>query len=241
MDLDLNCDLGEGEPWERTRALIGVVDSINIACGVHAGSVALMERCIRLAIPRNVKIGAHPGLPGNFGRKAAAIDPEELILLLLQQVGGFEHIAHRAGTALHHVKLHGALYHMTDADPGLAAAYLKSMARWFPGVRVYVRAGGLVAGMARRFRVPASEEGFADRTYRSDGTLVERTHPKALVKDVARVVQRVERYLETGKIPVLDGPEISLQFETLCVHGDSVKAVELAKAVARVLRQRRLT
>lgn len=236
MLLDLNCDLGEGEPPAKTRALMKWVDSVNIACGVHAGDLDSMERCIHAAALRGVRIGAHPGLPGHFGRAAAELSSAELQLLLLHQVGGFEHLVHGQGAGMHHIKLHGALYHKVEADAALARAYLKTAARWFPGVRLFVRAGGRVARMAARYRVPIWEEGFIDRGYGADGSLVERGKPGALLHDPERAVARVNEYAKTGLICACDGTKIALNLQTFCVHGDSPGAVEMAEAVAGVVR-----
>lgn len=236
MFLDLNCDLGEGEPPAKTRALMTWVDSVNIACGVHAGDLESMERCIRSAVLRGIRIGAHPGLPGQFGRARVDLSPAQFQMLLLHQVGGFEHVVHGQGAGLHHIKLHGALYHQVDSDPSLARAYLKTAARWFPGVRLFVRAGGRTARMAARYHVPIWEEGFVDRGYCPDGTLVSRGDPGALIHDPESAVGRVKEYAETGQIGACDGTKLALRLQTLCVHGDSPGAVEMARAVSRVLR-----
>jgi UPF0271 protein len=157
-------------------------------------------------------------------------------MLLLHQVGGFEHVVHGQGAGLHHIKLHGALYHQVDSDPSLARAYLKTAARWFPGVRLFVRAGGRTARMAARYHVPIWEEGFVDRGYCPDGTLVSRGDPGALIHDPESAVGRVKEYAETGQIGACDGTKLALRLQTLCVHGDSPGAVEMARAVSRVLR-----
>lgn len=212
------------------------VDSVNIACGVHAGDLETMERCIRTAALRGIRIGAHPGLPGHFGRASVDLSSAQLQMLLLHQVGGFEHVVHGQGAGLHHIKLHGALYHLVDSDPALARAYLKTAARWFPGVRLFVRAGGRVARMAARYHVPIWEEGFVDRGYCPDGTLVARGEPGALIHDPEDAVARVREYAATGQIRALDETEITLTLQTLCIHGDSPDAVEMARAVSRELR-----
>jgi len=130
VNFDLNCDLGEGEALSKTRALMRLVTSVNVACGGHAGNARTMDTCVRLAKTQKIRLGAHPGLKTEFGRGLAEIALQELELLLLQQVGALEKIAGTAGMKLHHVKLHGSLYHATDTDPHLARAYLRSVARW---------------------------------------------------------------------------------------------------------------
>src|SRR5438093_1543012 len=147
MKLDLNCDLGEGEPGPRTRALMRWITSANVACGRHAGDLPTMESCVRLAKQFGVRLGAHPGTAsrGDFGRAPVEVGADELELLLLEQVGALERLARAAGVRLHHIKLHGALYHASEASDVVARRYLRSVRRWWPRSVPYVRAGGTVA------------------------------------------------------------------------------------------------
>lgn len=214
MKIDLNCDLGEGEPLRHTEALMRWITSANIACGGHAGDVESMTACARLAKKYRVHIGAHPG--AKQGRAEVHITPDEFELLLLRQVGTLERIAGK----LHHVKLHGALYHLTDSDPALARRYVVSVKRWWPAVIIYARAGGRVSKLARRENVQVWEEGFADRRYARDGTLVPRTRPNALITDPEEALAQVRQ----------------LQVRTICVHSDTPGAVELLRKVAEFLR-----
>ena len=144
MKLDLNCDLGEGEPIARTRALMRCITSANIACGGHAGDLVSVKACIRLARKFCVNIGAHPGPPGqgSFGRGPLEVSGDELELWLLQQVSVVERLAGAAGTRLHHIKLHGALYHASESSEALARRYLTGARRWWPRAILFVRAGG---------------------------------------------------------------------------------------------------
>ena len=235
MGLDLNCDLGEGEPLSRTRALMRWVTSANIACGVHAGSVVTVERCVRLALDHGVRIGAHPGLAGNFGRREQPVTPAELQQILAQQVGGFALIARAADARLHHVKLHGALYHAVESDRLLARVYVDAARNWFPGVRLYVRAGGMVEAMAGRIGVVAWPEGFADRAYHADGRLVDRSTPGAVIHSVTQVQQQAETFAAGKPIESIEGTPLTLTLKTLCVHGDTPGAVGMARAVASAL------
>ncbi len=230
MRVDLNADLGEGEPWARTRALLRIVTSANIACGGHAGAVGSMERTVAAAAAAGVRVGAHPGLADGFGRGAADVDPEALRLLLLQQVGTLERIARRAGVRLHHVKLHGALYHAADARPDLADAFLGTLVRWFPRVRVYARPGGAVASRAPDHGARVWAEGFADRGYRSDGSLVPRGESGALLARPAEVADRIAGWRKGGGVRAVDGAMLPLAVRTWCVHGDTPGAVAMARA-----------
>ncbi len=230
MKLDLNCDLGEGEPIVRTRALMRWITSANVACGGHAGDAQTMEACVRLAAAGGVHLGAHPGpwARNDFGRSPVSVTPDELELLLLQQVGALERIAQAHRVRLHHVKLHGALYHATDADEALARRYLRVVGRWWPRCVVYARAGGLVARLARVIpedeRVTVWPEAFADRGYRDDGTLVPRGEPCALLKTAGEVRARGRLLAATGAVESVSGGRLELRPRTVCVHSDSPEA-----------------
>src|SRR5262245_34454854 len=134
MKADLNCDLGEGEPLEQTEALMPLITSANIACGGHAGSADTMRACIRLALQYGVRIGAHPGLPQRetLGRSPADISPTDFVTLILQQVSALETMARTSNARLHHIKLHGALYHRVEEHKPLRQAYLSIISECWP-------------------------------------------------------------------------------------------------------------
>lgn len=237
MTLDINCDLGEGEAPARTRALMRLVDSASVACGGHAGDLASMARCARLARELGVRLGAHPGAPdrAGFGRLASHPGAAELALWVVQQVGALASVASRHGIALHHVKLHGALYHASEADDELARAYVLTVREHFPGVKIYGLSGGRVVRLARRLGVEAWPELFADRAYRSDGSLVPRGEAGAVLLSAGEVAARLTRWLASGRMTTAGGGEMRLAGQTLCVHGDSGHAVRLARAVRTVV------
>ncbi|MBI4663940.1 MAG: LamB/YcsF family protein [Verrucomicrobia bacterium] len=237
MKLDLNCDLGEGEPAARTRALMRRITSANVACGGHAGDAASMEFCVRLAKQFGVRLGAHPGPWSrlDLGRSAAQIKPGEIELLLLQQVGALEKIARDSGLRLHHIKLHGALYHASETDEGLARRYLESVTRWWPGAIIYAKANGNVARLARKAAIEIWEEGFIDRGYKDDGALVPRNQPGALVTKPREARHRARMILEQAQAETISGRRISLRPRTLCVHSDTPNALALARIVRLLL------
>lgn len=237
MKLDVNCDLGEWEPPERTRALLRHVTSANIACGGHAGDVATMRRCARWARSLGVRIGAHPGpwSREDRGRSVASLHAGELELLLLQQVSALERIARSEGARLHHIKLHGALYHATDADETLARAYLRAVRRWWPGAIVYARAGGLVHAVANRMGLKVWPEAFADRGYRDDGSLIPREESGAIVSGTREVARRVQLLSTSGEIVAQSGKRLFLHPRTVCVHSDTPNALRIARAAAAAL------
>jgi len=212
----LNVDLGEHEPAPRTRALMGLVDMANIACGGHAGSIVTMSNAVRLALASGVKIGAHPGMAAEFGRGKADISPMELATLILQQTAALAAIAAREGARLHHIKLHGALYHATEKSPTLARVYIQTIEEFFPKLKIVALAGGRVAKLAGRRAVA---EVFAERGYRPDGSLIPRGEPGDLISDPREVVKR---------LPALHG-------ETICIHADSQNALRIARAVRAAL------
>lgn len=235
--LDLNCDLGEGEPLTRTRDLMRWITSANVACGGHAGDAKSMKNCAKLAHQFGVKLGAHPGpwSRDNMGRSAAHLIPADLELLLLHQVGALERIATSEGVRLNHIKLHGALYHAVEADTRLARTYLKLVKRYWPKLIVYALAGGLVIREANKLGVRVLAEGFADRAYQADGKLVPRTQSGAILTDETVVASRVEGLLAGRGITGIDGTRFDLKIETLCMHGDSPNSLRMVRAISRLL------
>ena len=232
---DLNCDLGEGEPWTRTRALLRQVTSANVACGGHAGDALTMERVVVEAKALGVRLGAHPGVPGEFGRGEVTLSPGKLQTLVLQQAGGLAQLAKRHGSRLHHIKLHGALYHAVENDNALGRAYVETVARWFPQVTIYSRAGGLVLTLAHKAGITAWAEGFIDRAYRADGQLVPRNQDGALLTRTRDITERLREWRQTGGWKSLDGTWVAVPAQTLCLHGDTPGAVTLARAIRRAI------
>ena len=240
MKIDINCDLGEGESRTRTRMLMRWITSANVACGGHAGDLTTMSACVEFARKFRVRLGAHPGpwSRGDFGRGAIELDPDGLELLLLHQVGALERIARSAGVRLHHIKLHGALYHATESIAALRRRYVSTVARWWPGTKIYARAAGNVVPFARKLGVPVWEEAFADRGYCDDGSLVPRTQPGALLTKNKEVVARVRTLLESGEVTAVSGKQVQLFPDTLCLHSDTSLALKCAEAIAGALGRR---
>jgi UPF0271 protein len=237
MKLDLNCDLGEGEPRALTRALMRCITSANVACGGHAGDLESMGHCVALAKRWRVRLGAHPGpwSRGDFGRGPLKLAADELELLLIHQVGALERLARKQNVRLHHIKLHGALYHASEADESMARTYLSAVRAWWPRCIVFARAGGTVARLAKRAGVRIWEEAYLDRGYRDDGTLVPRDAPSAILGDKQLVKQRLERLVVDGVIETVSHQPLKLQPKTLCLHSDTPKAVQFAKLARRCL------
>jgi len=235
LRVDLNCDLGEGGAFD--EELLGGITSANIACGFHAGNPDVMRRTVELALKNGVALGAHPGLrdPEGFGRRAVKLDPQEAFDLTNYQIGALQTIAFTQGARLVHVKPHGALYTMAARDAALAEALAKAVQAADPALIFVGLAGSEMIRSARRLGLRAAEEAFADRAYQPDGSLVPRGQPGALIHDPEEVARRAVRLVTQGKVAAIDGTELSIRADTLCVHGDTAGAPELVRALRAAL------
>ncbi|HVS53318.1 MAG TPA: 5-oxoprolinase subunit PxpA [Opitutaceae bacterium] len=236
--IDLNCDLGEGAGCD--AELMRSVTSANIACGAHAGNLETMIETIELAAKRRVAVGAHPGFFDleNFGRVERPLAPEEASRLVLMQIEQFFEIA---GSAMRHVKLHGALYNQVARTPALAEAVVGDLARLWPELVVFVLAGSVFARVARSRGLRVAEEVFADRTYQPDGSLTPRAQPNALIGDPLVASAQVVRLVREGVVRAVDGTEVALQADTVCVHGDGPRAAEFARVLRTELKNAKIT
>ena len=210
------------------------ITSANVACGGHAGGVRSMEYCVRQTRGWEVRLGAHPGFfdRENFGRREHVIRPSELELLLVQQVGALEKIAKGGNMNLHHVKLHGALYHAVEGDSGLATVYVETVERFWPKVKIFASPTGCVKGAAESSDVTVWEEAFADRAYMGDGSLVPRNVAGGVIGDADDVVDRLRKMLITGNMRTISGDVIPMRPRTVCVHSDTPEAPLIAKAIS---------
>jgi UPF0271 protein len=234
--LDLNADVGEGDP-ETDEALLPLVTSANVACGAHAGDAHSMRATVRLAMQNGVAVGAHPGFNDRelFGRRPQHLTADEIRELLLTQLAALDAIARAEGTMLHHVKPHGALYNQAETDRELAAAIVAAILAFDPTMRLVGRAGSAMEQAARAARHPFTAEALADRRYRSDGTLLPRTEPGALLTDPEEVARQVRGLVTDGEVFASDGSRVAVSFGTLCVHGDTPGAAALALRVRQEL------
>jgi UPF0271 protein len=239
--IDLNCDLGEGlDPWlpgdsGLDARLLDVVTSANVACGGHAGDARTMTAVCRVAVERGVTIGAHPSYVDreHFGRRALDVAPAVLRAQVAEQVAALVDVAAAQGGRVAYVKPHGALYNVVARDEEQAAAVLDGVADVGPLPVVGLPASAFLRLAAERGS-RAFAEGFADRGYRADGSLVGRTEPGALVTDPGHVAARAVA-LAGGEVVAVDGTVVALAVDTLCVHSDTPGAVGLAGAVRRAL------
>lgn len=238
--IDLNADVGEvfgiytlGDD----QAIFQYISSANIACGMHAGDPVVMARTIALAKQAGVAVGAHPGFPDliGFGRRPLPLTEAEIKNYVIYQIGALQAMAAAAGTVLAHVKLHGALYNMAAKDYALSLAIAGGIAA-IDRELIFVGLAGsemIRAGTAVGLRV--ANEVFADRGYAADGTLLQRGQPGAVIDDPAEAVRRVLCMVQHGAVQTPDGTEVALQADTVCLHGDSPRAVETARLLKQEL------
>ncbi len=239
-DLDLNSDLGEGFGVWRLGdddALLGIVTSANVACGFHAGDPSTMRRVCARAAERGVTVGAqvsYRDLAG-FGRRFLDVDPVELADEVLYQIGALDALARAAGTGVAYLKPHGALYNAAVHHERQAAAVAEGARAFNTSLPVLGLPGSALLRAAQRLGLPTVDEAFADRGYRPDGTLVPRKEPGALLTDPDRLAERAMRLADSGEIVATDGTVFSTAARSLCVHGDTPGAVELARRVRDAL------
>jgi UPF0271 protein len=234
--LDLNADVGEGLP-DADAALLQLVTSANIACGLHAGDPHTMRTTVALAVRQGVAVGAHPSFDDRegFGRRAMQLRSAELADLLLYQLGALDAIARAEGVALHHVKPHGALYNQAERDEAMAVGIIAGVRAFDPQLRLVGRAGSAMAQAAAALDHPFTAEAFADRRYRADGSLVPRSEPGAVLTDPAEVAAQVRRLVTDGEVVSGDGTRVAVAFETLCLHGDTPGAAALGARIRQEL------
>ena len=240
--VDLNCDMGEIQDAiadGTQEALMPSLTSVNIACGGHAGDESMMKTTIEQALRHKIAIGAHPGYPdrANFGRLELNLPMDAIAESVFNQVRALAVIAQTCGAEIMHVKPHGALYNQAAKNPGLAAAIAKGVAKWSREVMLVGLAGSRMLDVFRDAGFTAVAEAFADRRYEPDGTLRSRKFDDALLKAPADAAQQALNIVAQGKVIASDGTEVPVSAQTLCIHGDTPGAIQIAEAVAQKLRR----
>ncbi len=227
--VDLNADLGEGSGHD--AELFELITSANIATGFHAGDPSSMFDSTCSAKEKGVAVGAHPSFADreNFGRKEIAVPIPELFAQLVYQLGAFQSVALAAGVRPNHVKPHGALYNMAVRDEEMAKTIAQAILAVDHSLILFAPANSAMERAARKAGVEIAREIFADRNYLNDGWLVPRTRPDALLHDPKQAAGRVLRMLREGKVRSVEGRDIDVRGETICVHGDTPGAVEFAR------------
>lgn len=233
--IDLNADLGE--ECGNDSAMLDIVTSANVACGAHAGGPEAMFATISAAGARGVAVGAHPGYadrPG-FGRSIVPMSAGELERLVAFQVGAAAGIAALAGQRLSHVKTHGALYNLSVEDASVARAIARGVRAIDPDLRLLVLAASPAIAATEAEGIRPVAEIFADRAYLPDGRLMPRDRPEAVLHDPARITTRVLEMLERGAILTGDGSRLPARMDSICLHGDTPGAVEIARTLRQAL------
>ena len=238
--VDLNGDLGEGfGVWTLgdDEALLGIVSSANVACGFHAGDPDTLRRVCGRAAELGVVIGAHVGYHdlAGFGRRAIDVEPAMLTNDVIYQLGALDGFARVAGTRVRYVKPHGALYNTAFHDGAQAAAVVEAIVLYDASLPVMGLPGSALLTIANEAGLATVTEAFADRGYTPQGTLVPRSQPGALLHDPSQIAERMIRMVTTGLVRTSDGTDVSISADSVCVHGDSANAVEMAGALRQAL------
>ena len=240
--IDLNCDLGESYGAYRLgmdEDIIPLISSATVACGFHAGDFNTMAKTARLCEESGVSIGAHPGFPDlqGFGRRNMSLSPAEVQNLITYQIGALDAFCRSAGIRLRHVKPHGALYNMAAKDPALAEAICRGIYSFDPSLILLGLSGSEMLRQAKRIGLPCAAEVFADRAYEDDGTLVPRGRPGAMITDEDAAVRRVVRMILEHRVTSINGRDIEICPDSVCVHGDSGKALLFVKKIRSALEE----
>lgn len=240
--VDLNCDMGESfgrYKLSEQNDILKYVTSANIACGFHAGDPSVMRETVRIAIENNVKIGAHPGLPdlNGFGRREMRITPKEAYDMVVYQIGALQGFLALHNETMQHVKPHGALYNMAAKDSHLAEAIAKATFDVSPLLVLYGLAESELTKAGELIGLRTAHEVFADRTYQSDGSLTSRSEAGAFITDREESATQVVKLVTEGQVLSRQHTEVSLQADTVCIHGDSEHALAFTKYITETFQK----
>ena len=246
LKMDLNCDMGElpGAIADGTQeSLMASLTSVNIACGGHAGDEHTMKTTVEQALRWKLTIGAHPGYPdrANFGRLELKLPVKDIADSVYDQVRALAEVAARCGARLAHVKPHGALYNQAVRNREIAGAIAEGVARWSRNVVLVGLAGSPMLEVFRETGFAVAAEAFADRRYEPDGTLRSRKFEDALIRDPAEAGWQALHIVEEGSVIAFGGSEVGVDAQTICIHGDTPDAPQIAAEVARTLRRAGVT
>ncbi|MGZ0049366.1 LamB/YcsF family protein [Brevibacillus gelatini] len=238
--VDLNCDMGESfgaYKLGNDQEILQYISSANIACGFHAGDPSTMRKTVKLALESRVAIGAHPGLPDlvGFGRRNMDISAQDAYDLVVYQIGALQAFVQAEGGVMQHVKPHGALYNMAAVRPALAEAIAEAVYRVNPELVLFGLAGSELTRAGEKIGLRTAHEVFADRTYQADGTLTPRTQPDALIAEEAKSLAQVVRMVTEGKVQSLQGVDVPIRADTICIHGDGAHALAFAQSIRQAL------
>lgn len=238
--VDLNCDMGESFGAYKLgldEDVAKYVSSANVACGFHAADPVVMHKTVEILKKNGVKVGAHPGFPDliGFGRRNMNVSPDEARAYVLYQIGALNAFCKANGLVLQHVKPHGALYNMAGRDYALSRAICEGIAAVDSSLILLGLSGSQMLKAAADTGLKCAKEVFADRAYEEDGSLVARTKPGALITDEEEAIERVIDMVKYGKVKTITGKEIKAEADSVCVHGDGVKALAFVKKIKSAL------
>lgn len=238
--IDLNCDMGESFGTNiigNDEGIMPYLSSANIACGFHGGTPSVMHHTVKLAMKHGIAIGAHPSFPDleGFGRREMSLDATEVYDLVIYQVSALSGIVKVYGGQMHHVKPHGALYNMAARDPVMAMAIANAVADMNASLILYGLSGSELIKAGKACGLRTCSEVFADRHYQDDGSLTPRTKPHALITSTSIAVTQVLKMVKENMVISDQGNPVSIEAETICIHGDGVHAVHFAKEIREAL------
>ncbi|GEL77123.1 LamB/YcsF family protein [Tenuibacillus multivorans] len=236
MPIDLNADLGEGfgqYTIGNDHELLKVVSSANIACGFHAGDYRTIPETIKQAQTNGVAIGAHPGFPDlqGFGRRAMNLDHDEIYDLILYQLGAFYSFAKVQNERIQHVKPHGALYNLANQEKAVAEVISQAVYDFDPNIKLYGLSKSYLVQAGENVGLDVKKEAFADRTYTDEGLLMPRTEKQAVKGETEDILKQAFMIVQQQQVISASGKVIELEADTICLHGDTLNAVNHAKAV----------
>lgn len=240
--IDLNCDMGESfGAWKmgNDEELMKYVSSINVASGFHAGDPTTIRKTIETALKYNVAIGAHPSYPDlqGFGRRELKMTPEEIFDSVVYQVSALSGVCRALGASLSHVKPHGALYNVAARDSTTAEAIAKAVLAVDPGLILYGLSGSFLIERGNEVGLKTANEAFADRRYEANGQLRSRLLPDSLITDSESATAQVKQMCLENTVQAVDGTNISIEVDSICIHGDGPTAAVLAKSIADSLNE----
>jgi UPF0271 protein len=246
MKIDINCDMGESYGRFRVgsdEAIMPYISSCNIACGMHGGDPATIIKTIETAIAHNKKIGAHPSYPDlmGFGRRSMGISRSDLYAAVAFQIASLYTLVEKAGGKLHHVKVHGALYNDAAINPALAGPILDAIKYIDSGLVIFTLPDSILSKTAKERGMKVMHEAFADRRYNDDLSLQSRTIQGAVISDPVIAVKQVMGMVKRKEVITVSGEVKKIQAATICVHGDTKGAVDIAKSIHNSLTQERIT
>lgn len=238
--VDLNVDLAEG--CSNDQRLLQLVTSANVACGLHAGDFNEMRKAIRWAKENKVRVGAHPSFPDreNFGRTNMQLPDDELKACLLYQLGAVKALCDAEGVSLSYVKPHGALYNQAAKDESLAALIALTIKQFDPSLKLMGLSGSLMLKVAQQHGLGIISEVFADRHYLADGSLVPRSRADALVDNDEEAISQVLQMVLQCSVPTVDGQDVAIQADSICLHGDGEHAISFAEKIRKALTEKQI-